>query len=414
MTARVAIIGARAAGLVAAREVLRAGLTPTVFEATPQIGGVWVYSDMTESDPLGQTPDERRHSSLYASLRTNLPTDLMQFFDYPFAPPDGKRYPPHEAVLQYLQDFARDFDLLQHVQLSTPVTRVSTHADGFRVRCNPAGGSESTALFDAVMVCNGHYTKPRIVQIDGMDSFPGTLLHAHNYRRPGPFRGQRVALFGTSASGADISLDIATTAREVFWCGAAFNQLTPGEEQHRNVTQCPIPLRFDGADLVLKGGKRLAGLDAFVFCTGYHYTFDFLEPGLIDVTDNRVHPLYRHLLPPAQQRLCFIGLPWLVVPFPLFELQSRWFARSLTGASTLPTAEEQTRHVAAREADADTRGALERHYHRLGLNQFEYLEALTREAGLPPPPPEFRALFEAIQRVRGADPITFRDAPLPD
>ena len=79
----VAVIGAGAAGLVAARELMRHGHRVTVFEQSQRVGGVWVYAPETEADPLGQR-GPRIHGSLYASLLTNLPRDLMACTDYTF------------------------------------------------------------------------------------------------------------------------------------------------------------------------------------------------------------------------------------------------------------------------------------------------------------------------------------------
>ena len=52
-----AVIGAGAAGLVAARELAREGHQPTVFEQGSRPGGVWVYTDDVEeaSMPGGDT-----------------------------------------------------------------------------------------------------------------------------------------------------------------------------------------------------------------------------------------------------------------------------------------------------------------------------------------------------------------------
>lgn len=48
------VIGAGAAGLVAARELLREGHAPTVYEQGGRPGGVWVYTDEAEE---GHAPD---------------------------------------------------------------------------------------------------------------------------------------------------------------------------------------------------------------------------------------------------------------------------------------------------------------------------------------------------------------------
>lgn len=60
-----AVIGAGAAGLVAARELVREGHHVTVFEKGPQSGGVWVYTDDIESpDLVGESQILQEHSYL--------------------------------------------------------------------------------------------------------------------------------------------------------------------------------------------------------------------------------------------------------------------------------------------------------------------------------------------------------------
>ncbi|KAM0821207.1 hypothetical protein ACQ4PT_025301 [Festuca glaucescens] len=220
---RVAVIGAGAAGLVAARELRREGHAPVVFERTDDVGGTWVYDDADATasrDPLGA-----RRSNLYASLRTNLPRQSMGFLDFPFAAgPDGdpRTFPGHAEVLRYLREFARRFDLHGLVRLETEVVRVSRDANAnssWRVRYSrKLAGSEKREgeeVFDAVVVCNGHYYQPHVADIAGMDAWPGKQLHSNTYRVPEPFRGQVVVVIGCSVSGMDISRDIAGVAKEV-------------------------------------------------------------------------------------------------------------------------------------------------------------------------------------------------------
>jgi cation diffusion facilitator CzcD-associated flavoprotein CzcO len=130
MPSRVAVIGAGAAGLVAARELRREGHAPVVFERATGVGGTWLYDPAASSDPLSAGGS---YSSLYASLRTNLPREIMGFLDFPFvavegADSDQRRFPGHEEVLRYLQEFARRFDLLGMVRLGTEVVRVHRDA----------------------------------------------------------------------------------------------------------------------------------------------------------------------------------------------------------------------------------------------------------------------------------------------
>lgn len=66
---RVAVVGAGASGLAAARALVRSGITPTVFERAHCVGGTWVY-DETRTDAGVGAPS---CNSMYRSLMTNLP-----------------------------------------------------------------------------------------------------------------------------------------------------------------------------------------------------------------------------------------------------------------------------------------------------------------------------------------------------
>lgn len=60
----IAVIGAGAAGLCAARHSAAAGNRVTVFEQTEVIGGTWVYTDQIGKDEFGMDI----HSSMYQGL----------------------------------------------------------------------------------------------------------------------------------------------------------------------------------------------------------------------------------------------------------------------------------------------------------------------------------------------------------
>nr|CAD7395051.1 unnamed protein product [Timema cristinae] len=73
---------------------------------------------------------------------------------------------------------------------------------------------EATYDFDAIIVCNGHYSVPHIPDIPGVETFNGIQLHSHSYREPEKFTGLNVVLLGASSSGVDIGLELARHARQ--------------------------------------------------------------------------------------------------------------------------------------------------------------------------------------------------------
>lgn len=180
----VAVIGAGAAGLVAARELRREGHRVVVFERGDQVGGSWVYTAEVESDPLGLDPKRRLvHPSLYESLRTNLPRECMGFRDYPFRRREGKgrdsrRFPGHREVLLYLQDFAADFEIGELVRFQTEVVFAGFGEGGkWTVRSRSHDSDCVDEIYDAVVVCNGHYVQPRLARIPGYFLFLPFLIY---------------------------------------------------------------------------------------------------------------------------------------------------------------------------------------------------------------------------------------------
>lgn len=74
---------------------------------------------------------------------------------------------------------------------------------------------KSTNKYDAVMVCNGHYSDPFIPYIKGRENFKGKQWHSHDYREPSSFIGKKVLIVGGGPSGVDIAAQVLDVADKV-------------------------------------------------------------------------------------------------------------------------------------------------------------------------------------------------------
>ncbi|NXK64638.1 FMO4 monooxygenase, partial [Sylvietta virens] len=212
MVRRVAVIGAGAGGLASVKCCLDEGLEPTCFESSEDIGGVWRYTDCTDN----------RRVSVYRSVITNTSKEMSCFSDFPF-PEDFPSYLPHSLVLEYFRMYARHFDLLRHVRFQTTVLSVRKRPDftssGQWEVVTEAEGVRECHVFDAVMVCTGHYREPYLplASFPGIGSrFKGQHLHSQEYRDVQAFRGKRVLVVGIGNTGGDLSVELSHVAAKVF------------------------------------------------------------------------------------------------------------------------------------------------------------------------------------------------------
>ncbi|XP_073287855.1 flavin-containing monooxygenase FMO GS-OX-like 4 [Primulina huaijiensis] len=419
----VAVIGAGAAGLAAARELVLQGHSVVVYERDTRLGGTWAYTPESESNLMGLDPMRQIvQSSLYASLRTNLPREVMGFRAFPFSASqkpgrDARRFPGHAEVLEYLKDFADEFGLRDLVRFGCEVCHVRMMEDHkWMVRSrkrNEFGDSrEDDKVYDAVVVCNGHYTEPRIAEIPGIDEWPGKQIHSHNYRVPEPYRNQIVVLIGSAASANDISRDIAEVAKEVHIASRSVQIEELGKlSGHENIwLHSMISYVCKDGTVAFEDGKEVFA-DVILHCTGYKYHFPFLETnGVVTVDDNRVGPLYKHIFPPALAPwISFVGLPWKVVPFPMFEYQCKWLAGVLSGQIPLPTINEMMADVEGFYSSMEASGIAKRFTHRVGDLQFEYNDWLAGQSGSPPTEEWRKPMYLVASRKKRSAPETYRD-----
>ena len=199
---RVAVIGAGPVGLAVTKECRAAGLEVHCFDRQEQIGGVYFCND---TFPGG----------VWDSVRLTTSPWITAFADFPPSS-DSSRQLHHSEYRDYLEAYARAFNLLPAIHLGHDVVRARHLPNGgwqvtVRDLTDPAV-IERTEQFDHVVVSSGLNLQPKGIDIPGMDTFTGTIEHVAHYREPHRFAGKTVVVVGIGESGADIAAELADHA----------------------------------------------------------------------------------------------------------------------------------------------------------------------------------------------------------
>uniref|UniRef100_A0A665UUM0 Flavin-containing monooxygenase n=1 Tax=Echeneis naucrates TaxID=173247 RepID=A0A665UUM0_ECHNA len=210
---RVAVVGAGSSGLACIKICIDEGLEPVCFESSDDIGGLWRFKESPEPE----------RSSIYRGLVVNTSKEMMCFSDFP-TPADFPNYMHNSQLLQYFRLYAEHFNLLKHIHFQTTVKSVTQTADfsetgQWEVVTINKNGDWVRHVFDAVLVCSGHYTHPVLPLSDfpgQLTNFSGRCFHSWEYKDADAYRGKRVVVVGIGNSGGDIAVEISRSAEKTF------------------------------------------------------------------------------------------------------------------------------------------------------------------------------------------------------
>ncbi|KAH7103391.1 flavin-containing monooxygenase [Auriculariales sp. MPI-PUGE-AT-0066] len=201
---KVAIVGAGFAGIATARVLVRLQHDVTVFEAMPDVGGVW---------------SKTRH---YPGLRTQScrTTYHLSEMDWPEGTPSC---PPGYQVQAYLESFVKQFGLLHHIRLSTEVlSAVQDPAKRWiltyrRVSTDELDSSTvEQETFDHLVVCNGTFSSPFVPHYPGREVFEaagGHVVHSSKFSDTELARNKNVVVVGYGKSACDLAVTVSRVSR---------------------------------------------------------------------------------------------------------------------------------------------------------------------------------------------------------
>lgn len=353
MTLRVGIIGAGPSGMAALRAFESARQKGaeipeiTCFEKQSDWGGQWNSSWRIGLNEHG----EAVHSSMYRHLWSNGPKECLEFSDYSFDEHFGKAissFPPREVLFDYIKGRLAKSSVRDYVQFNTVAryTSYNSESEEFTVSVEDlATGQTKSHVFDKLIVATGHFSVPNVPEFEGIGSFPGEVLHAHDFRGAERFAGKKLLMIGSSYSAEDIGMQ----AHKMGAKSITFSYRTApmGFDWPENTVERPLVTHFTGSTAHFSDGTQ-GDFDAVVLCTGYQHKYPFLPSELSLSSPNILYPagLYKGVVWQENTNLFYIGAQDQYYTFNMFDAQA-WYARDvMMGAIELPTA-------AARQSDID-------------------------------------------------------------
>ncbi|KAL2182061.1 uncharacterized protein P884DRAFT_274495 [Thermothelomyces heterothallicus CBS 202.75] len=352
----------------------------------------------------------------YAGLKNNVPTHLMASSLEPW--PEGTEpFVSQDKVEQYIQGLASDHGVTAVTSFHTRVDEIRKTPDGtkWEIRsvaleaCDTGPRlNERTSYFDLVVVATGHYNMPRIPDTEGLkewkERYPSRIIHSKQYRSPEPFRGRNILVIGAGVSALDICRETDGVTAKTYQSvrGGRFD--LPQSLLPESTVRVPEVARYElradsGGQLddeapipgcvVLKDGQVLEGIiHHVVVATGYITSYPFLPHLHSDYTPNEqagedivvaaegdmAHNLHRDIFYINDPTLAFVGVPYHVATFSLFDFQAQAVARVFAGKARLPSREEMRREYQKRVEEK----GLGRGFHSLHArgHELEYVQGL--------------------------------------
>ena len=215
------IIGAGIAGLYQLYRLRELGMSVRVFEAGTDVGGTWYWN---------RYPGARFDSESY-SYGYSFSKELLQEWEW------KEHFSGQPENLKYVQYVADKFELRRNIQFQSLVKACHFNKGTGRWNVTLDDGRKATSQY--LITAIGVLSVPVMPVINGIDDFEGESFHTGNWpHEPVDFRGKRVGIIGTGATGVQAITEIAKTVghltvfqRTPNFCAPLHNDKITKEEQ---------------------------------------------------------------------------------------------------------------------------------------------------------------------------------------
>ena len=201
--------------------------------------------------------------------------------------------------------------------------------------------------FDRVVVAIGHYHVPNMTNIDGVNEFPGRVLHSHDFRGADEFVGLNILIVGGNISAEDITLQCYKFGARSITISS--RQKPVGLKWPDNIKEVPILVRMEGRKAHFKDGSNADNIDAIIFCTGYRHSYPFMARQLrlqCDYAESIPPNLYKTLFWMDRPHLAYLGATRYIFSFPIFEIQTALVCDVFLDHLQLPDKDQWTTDLA--------------------------------------------------------------------
>src|SRR3984957_15913059 len=187
----VVIIGAGMSGLYAGIQLQQAGIPFVILEKNDAVGGTW-------------------YENIYPGCGVDTPN---HFYSYAFEPNHdwSHFFAKRDELWHYFEGVADKYDLRKRIRLRTEVVDARYDEAGavWRITAQDADGAELRLTARVLVSAVGVLNRPKLPEIAGLNLFAGPAFHTAQWDRDFDWRGKRVAMIGTGASGHQVGPTIA-------------------------------------------------------------------------------------------------------------------------------------------------------------------------------------------------------------
>jgi cyclohexanone monooxygenase len=261
----VIVVGAGFAGLYQLYHLRKRGYNVRVIDVADDIGGIWYWNCY---------PGARVDTT--GSIYQYSDPELWKDWDY------SEKYPPWDEVRRYFDYVDSKWDLRKDCQFGTRV--IGATFDEEANVWNVATNDGKTTSCRYLVLCTGFAAKPNFLNVPGLASFEGEAHHTGLWPQGGlDFRGKRVAVIGTGASGVQVIQEASKEAALLTVFQRTPNLTIPMRQQKISKEE-NARLKEKYPEYFAARGKAFAGFD-----------FDFLPKGALEVSKEERRATYERL-----------------------------------------------------------------------------------------------------------------------